>query len=158
MNDFILNGEDDYTIYNFQPYLMVDEELNMADCYIYASNKNGEDDQLQWFVPGFKKVQFFPTTAVLNNSNDVIRLVGTEIISLNPCGHDYTPFDDNPFDNIKNDTSSKDTISNEISSYETSTNDTSSEDSSSDDNNPNSLSFSFYIKVKGLFMIFLFLT
>ena len=107
MNDFILNGEDDYTIYYFQLYLMVDGELNMADCYIYASNKNGEDDQLQWFVPGFKKVQFFPTTAVLNNSNDVIRLVGTEIISLNPCGHDYTPFN-----NIKNDTTSNEISSN----------------------------------------------
>ena len=84
--DYIISGEDEYTVHNFQPYLMVDGELNMADCYIYVPSINGSNDQLKCFVLGFKTARFFPTTSFLNNrTDDIIKLDGTKEIPLKSC-------------------------------------------------------------------------
>lgn len=99
--DFILSGEDEYTVYNFQPYLMVDDRLNIADCYIYIPSANESQDQLKCFVLGLKKARFFPTTSFLNNGTDVIRLDGTEEITLKSC--EVTPSDDTSSDETPSD-------------------------------------------------------
>ena len=165
--DFIISGEDEQIVYNFQPYLIVDGNLNIAECYIYISYSNEGDDQLKCLIPGFKNVRFFPTTAVLSNGVDTIRLDGTEEITLKPCGHDVTPSDETPSDETPSDeTPSDETPSDESPSDESPSDDTSSDVTPSDvtpsditpsDTTPNSHFSPLYISITGLFMILLLL-
>lgn len=113
--DFISSGEDDYTVFNFQPYLIVDGKLSMADCYIHVPNDNENDDQLRCFVLGFKNAIFFPTTSFLNNStDDVIRLDRTEEITLKTCN--VTPSDETS-DEASSDETPSDIIPGSFSSF-----------------------------------------